>query len=98
MPGHDSDATAALFAALHRFPGRARDIKSLMGRNEDFCEMCEELAMAEGALANIATVPAAEREARIEECKVWIARLTGEISEALEKSNVVPMGSHDRSR
>ena len=98
MPGHDSDATAALFAALHRFPGRAHDIKSLMGRNEAFCEMCEELAMAEGVLANIATVPADERDARIEECKVWITRLTGEIGEALEKSNVVPLASHNRSR
>ncbi len=93
-----SDATAALFAALHRFPDRAHDIKSLMGRNEEFCEMCEELAMAEGALANIAAIPPAERGARIEECKVWIARLTGEIAEALEKSNVVPMGTHRRSR
>lgn len=97
MPSDDRDTTAALFAALHRFPDRMHDIKSLMGRSEDFFEMCEELAMAEGVLANIATVPAAERPARIEECRVWIARLTGEIAEALERSNVVWMGSRTRS-
>lgn len=60
--------------------------------------MCEELAMAEGALSNIASVRAAEREARAEECRVWIARLTGEIAEALGKSNVVPMGYRNRSK
>lgn len=98
MPSDNNDATAALRAALHRFPDRAQDIRSLMGRNEAFFEMCEELAMADGVLAHMAVVPAAERDARIEECRVWIARLTGEIAEVLGNSNVVPMASHNRSR
>ena len=98
MRSDNTDNTAALSVALHLFPDRAHDIRSLMGRNEGFCEMCEELAMAEGALANISAVPAAERDARIEECRVWIARLSGEIIEALDKSNVVPMGIRKRSR
>jgi hypothetical protein len=98
MPTDDIDATAALFSALRRFPDRAQDIKSLMGRDEEFLEMCEELAEADRALANLATVPAAERHARAEEWSVWIARLTEEIAEALERSNVIPMGSHNRPR
>lgn len=98
MPTDSNDMLAAFSAARQRFPACGHDIRFMMDRNEAFFEMCEELAMADMALANIASVPAAERDTRADECRVWIERLTAEIAEALERSNVIPMGSRSRSR
>ena len=91
MVPRTEERRAAFSAALSRFPGHAQEIETLIGLNESFRDMCDELAEADTTLARIDRVPATAREARILECKDWIERLTKEIGEALGRSNVIPI-------
>lgn len=91
MVSQNEERSAPLSAALSRFPWRAQEIETLIGRDESFRDMCDELAEADLTLAKIDQVPAAAREARTLECKDWIERLTREISDALNRSNVIPI-------
>ena len=84
-------------AARRRFPDKALLIEDLMGRDEDFRDLCDELADAEMALLAIDAVPADVRAARAAEWQGWIARLTDEIDQALRAVNVIPLTRRRRS-
>jgi hypothetical protein len=82
-----------LEAALRRFPERASELLAQARRNPGLLDMCEELLVAETALANTGTLPAGLREERRDECRGWIERLTQEIDEALAAARVVPLAT-----
>ncbi len=63
-----------------------------MLRDQDFCDMCEELAEAELALQATEALPMRVREARTAEWAASIDRLTAEIARALKESNVIRIG------
>ena len=93
-----SDEQAGLLAAMRRFPNDRDEIEALMDRNENFRDMCEELGLAEAALARIDLVSQSCRESRTLECKGWIDRLTMEIAEAIRNRNVIPIEKPGRSK
>jgi len=90
------EQSAAVRVALRHFPARSHEIEVLVQRNENFSDMCEELAEVERVLANIDQIPDQDRDARLVECKEWIERLTAEMTEALANSSVVPFRSKTR--
>jgi hypothetical protein len=79
-------------AAIRHFPDRAAEIAHLRARSESFHDICDELAAAEEALARVDREPPELREARKEEWRYLIERLSREIDQALESANVVPLG------
>lgn len=79
-------------AALRRFPADRQTIDQLIVRDGDFCDMCEELADAEGALRAVEALPPDVREARAAEWTASIDRLVGEIARAMSEANVVRIG------
>ncbi|MBL8580611.1 MAG: hypothetical protein JNL61_00100 [Rhizobiaceae bacterium] len=74
-------------AALRRFPAEHRTIDELMLTSGDFCDMCEELAEAEGALRATEGLPPAVRTERTAEWTAVIDRLTAEIGRALNEAH-----------
>ena len=76
-------------AALRRFPAERRTIEELLLRDDDFCDMCEELAEAELAQRAAELLPPTVREERTAEWAASIDRLTAEIARALKEANVV---------
>jgi uncharacterized protein YdcH (DUF465 family) len=88
--------SAAVRVALRYFPTRSHEIEALIRRNENFSDMCEELAEVERVLDNIDHIPREDREVRMEECKEWIVRLTDEMSKALANNIVVPFRPQTR--
>ena len=93
----NSSRSVGHLAACRRFPDKAALIEDMMGRDEDFRDLCGELADAEMALAAIDAVSADVRAARTAEWQGWIARLTDEIDQALCRGNVIPLSSRLRS-
>jgi hypothetical protein len=89
MKLEDPKRNTGRLAATRRFPDQADLIEELIDRNEDFSEMCEELADAERALLAVDSVPAEVRAARRAEWQGWIARLTKEIDCALCNGSVI---------
>ncbi|MBY3179113.1 hypothetical protein HFO27_31700 [Rhizobium leguminosarum] len=73
----------AFSAAARRFPHAELSIRRLMGRSEDFFELCEDLAEAERALANVAETTAALCEERRREWQEVIDHLVNDIAEAI---------------
>jgi hypothetical protein len=86
----------AFSAALRRFPQFELAIRRLMARSEAFCDMCEELAEAEVALATVNRVAPALREARRAEWQELIDRLVAEVEAALLDKDVVVKPRPDR--
>jgi hypothetical protein len=86
----------AFSAALRRFPQFELAIRRLMARSEAFCDMCEELAEAEVALATVNKVAPALREARRAEWQDLIDRLVAEVGTALLDKDVVVKPRSDR--
>lgn len=85
----------AFSAVAHRFPQAELAIRRLMSRNEDFCDLCEELAEAEAALAGVAdTTPADLREQRAHEWQELIDLLVAEVRKALRNSEEWMPGSN----
>ncbi len=73
-------------AAVRRFPHSELAIRRLLSQSETFRDMCEELADAEQALANVTAVQPAVLVARQMEWEEVVDRLFGEIKVALNQS------------
>ncbi|PKA40962.1 hypothetical protein [Rhizobium sullae] len=76
----------AFSAAARRFPQAELSIRRLMGRSEDFCDLCADLAEAERALANVVETTAALCEERRREWQELIDHLVNEVAEAIGES------------
>jgi hypothetical protein len=74
-------------AATRRFPRFELAIKRLLETDENFRDICEELAEAEVALSAIQTAPEVTRSARQAEWQELILRLAGEVETALRSDN-----------
>ncbi|WP_157016734.1 hypothetical protein [Mesorhizobium xinjiangense] len=87
---------AALSAVVSRYPQFELTIRRLFGADESFRDICEELADAERALANVDELPIALREARRMEWQELVDRLAEEArtaildGERVTKSRIVP--------
>lgn len=91
-PMSDGQLRAGEIAVLRRFPAHRRTIEELIARDDDFRDMCEELAEAEMALQAATALPPALCMARQAEWTVAIGRLEAEIARALKEANVIPIG------
>jgi hypothetical protein len=89
---------AGLQAAIRRFPEEAHKIEQMAVGNQDFCYLCVDLLDAEAALSAIDAAPPALREARRLEWQGCIDRLTKEIEQALQNTNVIPLMRVNQSR
>ncbi|NRP17317.1 hypothetical protein LPJGGPFB_00536 [Ensifer adhaerens] len=72
-----------LQAALRRFPDKPLRIRQLMLGSESFRGLCEDLALAEGALEKIDTFEADVREERRREFEELIVSLADELKQFL---------------
>ena len=68
---------------MRRFPDFELPIRRLLAADENFSDICEELAEAEHALSMVDDMPAASRAARRAEWQELIARLVVEIEALL---------------
>ena len=82
-PTHISNG---LLAVTRRFPQSEFAIRKLMLSSECFRDMCDELADAEKALANVSATPPEVRTARQLEWQQLIHRLVSEIAAELKES------------
>ncbi|MCX5580509.1 hypothetical protein [Kaistia terrae] len=85
----DEHEGAGRAAVLRRFPAEHRAIEALTAQNEDFRDMCEELAEAEMALLAVERLPGHLRSQRAAEWRASIERLASEIARALNDANVI---------
>lgn len=86
MPTH----TVVPPSILLHFAPRRDEVQALAERDQRFCDMCEEYAAAEAALARIEGWPADVRGERLEECQGWIECLIAEMDDALRGAKVTP--------
>ena len=89
---------AGELAVKRRFPEKSQAVDQLIGRDENFRDMCEELADVESALNAIDRVPKELRQERLMEWGELADRLVAELDAAIGKFNVVPIdvGRHSR--
>ncbi|UVC08871.1 hypothetical protein IHQ71_27770 [Rhizobium sp. TH2] len=80
----------ALQAAAKRFPRSEFTIRRLLHSNETFRELCEELADAEAALANVPESVAALQQAREREWQELVQELVSEVEQALKRFEIGP--------
>ena len=84
MNGHELGGREhGLTAVLRRFPARSLQIKELSIRDESFRGMCEDLAVAENALAAADQLPVQVREERRAEFSGLVESLVAEIEQTL---------------
>lgn len=83
--GGPSRRDMALSSAVRRYPHAEFTIRRLMSHNEEFRDMCEELAEAEVALLNIPETPPHLREVRRVEWQALVDRLAAEVGAALRQ-------------
>lgn len=79
MPTH----TVVPPSILRHFAPRRDKVQALAALDQQFCDMCEEYAAAEAALARFEVWPPDLRGERLEECQGWIERLIAEMDDAL---------------
>ncbi|HMQ92775.1 MAG TPA: hypothetical protein PKA33_12085 [Amaricoccus sp.] len=79
-------ADARLAQALERFPEAAATLRRLAGSNPDFCEICEEYALARQSLAVFEARPDAAERPEIGDYRTVIAELEGEIDRILKEA------------
>lgn len=79
MAGQQKAEPRGYQAAARRFPGREQAISKLMDQSDQFAEICEELADAESALANLGDLPQAVQRERNAEWDELITRLVSEL-------------------
>lgn len=84
-----SIGSRALVESLKQFPAHARQIEDLLHLDEDFRGLCEDLVDAQAALQETVGLPDEVRESRRIEYQELVDSLSGEITEALSKANVV---------
>lgn len=89
--GFDPGGAAGLTSALRRFPTHSAEIENLIGRNETFRGLCDDLAAAEQALLSVDQLPDAVRESRRLEFKSLVDSLAGEIEHALSQVKVISL-------
>ena len=77
-------------AAARRFPSKAKVIKVLMAGNEGFRELCNDLALADQAVAAADQLPEEIRADRVAKCKEWVESLEKEIEWELNKVTSSP--------
>lgn len=83
MSNERSTKQRAFAAATRQFPGFELSIKRLIETDENFLEICDELAEALLALAAVDRVPASLQTARRAEWQELVDRLIAEVSAAL---------------
>ena len=83
MTNERTNKHEAFVAATRRFPDFELPIKRLIETDENFRDICEELAEAESALAAADKLPAALRAARRAEWQALVDRLVAEVEAAL---------------
>jgi hypothetical protein len=74
-----------LRVAIARFPDRGHAIKELAGRDEEFLELCTDLADAEAALERWIGSILPVREARCAEYRDLVRDLAVEVKTALDR-------------
>jgi hypothetical protein len=77
-------------AAARRFPSKAKLIKVLMAGDEGFRELCNDLALADQAVAAADQLPEDIRADRVAKCKEWVESLEKEIAWELNKAKSSP--------
>jgi hypothetical protein len=77
-------------AAVRRFPSEAKLIKILVTGDESFRELCNDLALADQALAAADQLPEDIRADRVAKCQVWMESLEKEIAWELNKAKSSP--------
>ena len=82
--------TRAWQAAAKRFPRSEFTIRRLLCTNETFRELCEELADAEAALANVPESVAQLQEAREREWRELVQELVTEVGQTLKRFEAGP--------
>ena len=98
-PDCDRGGSAGRASALRRFPTHSAQIENLIGRNETFRGLCDDLAVAEQALLAVDQLPVAVREARRVEFKELVDSLASELERALSQIKVVALPRrYDRQR
>ncbi|BCH24021.1 hypothetical protein MesoLjLb_38060 [Mesorhizobium sp. L-8-3] len=80
---------AALSAALRRFPELELTIRRMIVADQNFRDMCEELAEAEAALSRADQLPLPIRAARKAEWQDLVERLAREVDAALQEQQAV---------
>jgi hypothetical protein len=90
-PSGDISAEGDLRATMWRFPTRSLEIQELLDQDENFREMCDDLVVAEQALAASDQLSEPLREERRAEYQVLIDDLVREIGQALSQAKVVPI-------
>jgi hypothetical protein len=78
-------------AAVGRFPSAARRIADLIIPSKDFRSVCEDLAAAEHALAEIDNLPESVRDARRAGAEGWIRNLSDEVRSMLYSAKILPI-------
>lgn len=88
MPGAGRLAARkqAFAAAARHFPDAEFSIVRLISSNDDFCDMCEELAEAELALSRVNEVSKEIRPSREAEWRTLVDRLVAEVAIALREN------------
>jgi hypothetical protein len=83
MTNERTNKQQAFGAATRRFPLFELPIKRLIETDENFRDICEELAEAESALSAVDKLPAPLRETRRAEWQALVDRLVGEVEAAI---------------
>jgi hypothetical protein len=88
MPGAGRLAARkqAFAAAARHFPDAEFSIVRLISSNDDFCDMCEELAEAELALSRVNEASEEIRRSREAEWRALVDRLVAEVAIALREN------------
>jgi len=77
-------------ATVRRFPSEAKLIKRLIAADQSFRELCNDLALADQALAAADQLPEDIRADRVAKCQVWMEGLEKEIAWELNKAKISP--------
>ena len=75
---------AGKLAARSAFPDKAKLVEDLAAQNDEFQDMCEELAECHAAIVRARAMASPIKEERIRECLGWIDRITAEMEDALQ--------------
>jgi hypothetical protein len=84
MESRHTGNRSAVSAAVRRYPQFELTIYRLIGTNESFRDVCDELAEAELALSKVDDLPPGLRVARRTEWQDTVDRLAAELKDAIE--------------
>ncbi|NYJ10963.1 uncharacterized protein Yka (UPF0111/DUF47 family) [Rhizobium leguminosarum] len=72
------------------FEQRAKLVEELAARSEEFCDLCDDFAMANNERARWDQSSAPERDERVAEYQELIDSMRVEIEQALDRAAIVP--------